>query len=105
MFRNVVSVFDTLLTVQFFERSHVPGFLPTSQISHVNLIEWLIITGFLLNCLTHLFTTNHLHISRIGLVSGLHLVNTLGGGGGGRGGSEKTRTFVIRGRQSRLVYT
>ena len=36
---NAVSVFDTLLTIQFFERSHMPGFLPTSQISYVNLID------------------------------------------------------------------
>ena len=87
---NAVSVFDTLSAIQFFERSHVPGFLPTSQISHVNLIEWLITTGFLLNYLTHLFTTNHSHISRIGLVSGLPLVNTLEKGGGvGGGGVEE----------------
>ena len=31
---NAVSVFHTLLIIQFFERSRVPGFLPTSQISH-----------------------------------------------------------------------
>ena len=36
---NAVAVFDTLLTIQFFERSDVGVFLPTSQISHVNLID------------------------------------------------------------------
>ena len=36
---NVVSVFHTLLTIQFVERSNVPGFFPTSQRSHVNLID------------------------------------------------------------------
>ena len=79
---------QALLTIQFFERSHVPGLLPTSQISHVNLFDsqngGLSLTGFVLNYLTHLFTTNHSHISKIGLVSSLPLGNTLelvGGGG------------------------
>ena len=40
MFRNAVSAFDdTLVTIQFLERSHAPGFSPTPQISHVNLID------------------------------------------------------------------
>ena len=74
----------------------MPGFLPTSQITYVNLIEWLIITGFFLNYLTHLFTTNHPHISRIGLVLGLPLVNTLGRGGGGGGGGGSTNVYDQR---------
>ena len=36
---NAVAVFDTLLTIQVFEGGHVPVFLPTSQISHVNFIN------------------------------------------------------------------
>ena len=75
--------------------------LPVNTARHMITFstKQLTITGFFLNYLTHLFTRNHPHISRVRLVSSLPLGNTLDRG------SEKARTFVIRGRQSRLVYT
>ena len=60
---NAVPVFDTLLTIQFFERSHVPVFLPTSQISHVNLTVRIADHCLLFPQLFHLFITNYPHIS------------------------------------------
>ena len=37
--RFSLSCMNPELTIQFSERSYVPGFLPNSQISHVNLID------------------------------------------------------------------
>ena len=91
---NAVAVFDTLLTIQFFERSRVLVFLPTSQISHVKLIDnqdgWSSLA--LSSIISLIYSQQIIHIIQELNLFQVSLFETHL-----RVWSERARTFVIRG--------